>query len=390
MELPSSFKDFLTKIRPDPDEVDDYKKGHRTLRDRLNEEEAIAPVIVSTFLQGSYRRATAICPQGGKRADVDIIVVTRLSEDEYTAEKALNVFVPFLDKYYKGMWEPQGRSFGIQLEHVDLDLVITSAPSESEMGILQAESVITDDTPETVDDWRLVTSWISTDTRLSKSSSFAEIRLDAARKQPEWKTSPLRIPDRDAQQWQDTNPLAQIQWTWEKNRKCNKHYVNVVKALKWWRRINHATPKYPKGYPVEHLIGQCCPDGISSVAEGVTKTLEKIAIDYKWDALLKRPLDLQNHPELGDHGVSTHNVFKRVSGEDFSEFHGQVCEAAKIAREALEAKTVSESVRNWKLLFGKEFPDDSSNNGGSGNKAPNNGGFTPRQGQTTVGRGRFG
>jgi len=388
MELPSYFNDFLSNIRSTDKQVDDYKTGHKTLRKRLYEDEALSPIIVSTFLQGSYRRATAIRPRSGKRADVDIIVVTKLGEDEYTPEKALDVFISFLDKYYKGKYEPQGRSFGIELSYVDLDLVITSAPSESEIGILQAESVITDDTPETVDDWRLVTSWISTDTRLSKSSSFAEIRLDAARKQPEWKTSPLRIPDRDAQQWQDTHPLAQIQWTWEKNRKCNKHYVNVVKALKWWRRINYATPKYPKGYPVEHLIGQCCPDGITSVAEGVTKTLEKIASDYEWDALLKRPLDLQNHPELGDHGVSTHNVFKRVSGEDFSEFHAQVCEAAKIARIAFDSEDIYESIEYWQKLFGKEFPDKGGN--GNNSNSPTSGGFTPRQRQTTVGKGRFG
>lgn len=389
MELPSYFNDFLTNIRSTETQLDDYKTGHQTLRKRLYEDETLSPIIVSTFLQGSYRRATAIRPRAGKRADVDIIVVTKLSEDEYTPEEALNVFVSFLDKYYEGKYEPQGRSFGIELSYVDLDLVITSAPSEREFGILQAESVTTDDTPEIVDDWRLVASWISTDTRVSKSSSFVETRLDAARKQPEWKISPLRIPDRDAQHWQDTHPLAQIQWTWEKNQKCNKHYVNVVKALKWWRRINHPTPKYPKGYPVEHLIGQCCPDGITSVAEGVTKTLERIAHDYRLDALLKIPLNLLNHPELGDRGVPTHNVFQRISGEDFAEFHNQVCKAAKIAREALDAETISESVRNWKLLFGKEFPDDFENCG-SGNDDPPSGGFTKRQSPTIIAKGRFG
>lgn len=60
-----------------------------------------------------------------------------------------------------------------------------------------------------------------------------------------------------------------------RTRNTNGHYVNVVKAIKWWRRLN-AAPPYPKGYPLEHLIGISCPDGIASVAEGVVRTLEDI------------------------------------------------------------------------------------------------------------------
>lgn len=371
MDLPSYFNDFLAEIRPQDYHVNDYKTGHLTLRKRLYADETLSPIIVNTFLQGSYRRATAIRPQGGKRADVDVIVVTKLSEDEYTPEKALELFVPFLEKYYKGKYEPQGRSFGIELSYVDLDLVVTSAPSESEMRIFNADSVTSFDTPETPkadDDWRLVPSWVSLEDRSIMSFSNLRYRLDAASKETEWRTSPLRIPDRDTEEWQDTHPLEQIRWTWEKNRRCNKHYVNVVKALKWWRRINHPTPKYPKGYPVEHLIGKCCPDGINSVAEGVTKTLEAIARDYKIYA------DSRIVPDLRDHGVITHNVFKRVSATDFAEFHSQVCAAAVIAREALEAKTISESSRNWRILFGNKFPE---------------GGFSPRNNVSQIDGGRF-
>jgi hypothetical protein len=382
MILPSYFNDFLAAIRPQDNHVEDYKTGHKTLRQRLKDYSDLSPIIVITFLQGSYRRATAIRPQGKKRADVDIIVVTRLNEDEYTPQAAMNLFVPFLEKYYKGKYEVQGRSFGIELSYVDLDLVITSAPSESEVGILQADSVSSDDTPETSeadDDWRLNEKWLSTEARAVFSFSTQQYRLDAARKEAEWKLSPLRIPDRDTEQWQDTHPLEQIQWTWDKNRRCNKHYVNVVKALKWWRRENHPTPKYPKGYPVEHLIGECCPDDITSVAEGITKTLEKIAQDYQWYASLKTT------PDLRDRGVPSHNVFKRVSGEDFAEFHGQVCEAAKMARQALDEPDLRKSVESWQQLFGKKFPDAPP----QGNNGSANGGFTPRQRLSVITEGRF-
>lgn len=382
MELPSYFIDFLAEIRPQSNHVQDYKKGHETLRKRLSEYDDFSNVIVTTFLQGSYRRATAIRPQGDKRADVDVIVVTKLSEDEYSPSRAMDLFVPFLDKYYEGKYEVQGRSFGIELSYVDLDLVITSAPSESEEGLLRSDSVSSEDTPETPeagDDWRLNEKWLSTEERSFLSFSSQKYRLDASSKEAEWKTSPLRIPDRDAEQWQDTHPLEQIRWTWEKNRKCNKHYVNIVKAIKWWRRENHPTPKYPKGYPVEHLIGECCPDSIESVAEGITTTLENIARDYASYTALKIA------PDLRDRGVPSHNVFKRVSGEDFAEFHKQVCEAAEIARQALDETDLHKSVECWQRLFGKKFPDapPKSNSGSA------DGGFTPRQGSTVITGGRF-
>jgi len=378
MELPTYFTDFLQAIRPTQNQVGDYQCGHQTLRERLRVDEALSPLIVSTFLQGSYRRATAIRPQAGKRSDVDVVVVTRLSKDEYTPEKTLDLFLPFLDKHYPGKYEKQGRSFGITLSDVDIDLVITAAPSESEEGILQSESVTTEDTPEDVDDWRLTKSWIE---RAHRSLPMASLRLKAAQQEAEWKLAPLLIPDREANRWESTHPLAQIQWTWQKNRQCNGHYVNVVKAMKWWRRLRLSTLKYPKGYPVEHLIGHCCPDGITSVAEGFTRTLETIAEDYRSYALLK-----QTPPfHLSDHGVPEHNVFHRLSGEDFATFHASICEAALTARQALdEQEDLRASVEKWQELFGPSFPSAPPEND-EGKKS----GYTPRERVSIIGGGKF-
>lgn len=380
MELPSYFSDFLAEIRPTQNHRSDLRTGHKTLTDRLYKDEELAPIIVSTFLQGSYRRATAIRPRGGKRADVDIVVVTKLREEDYTPQEAMDLFVPFLDRHYKDRWEFQGRSMGIGLSYVDLDLVITSAPSEVEAKMLKSASVTAEDTPEDAFDWRLVASYVPV---AERSLPGATARLAMARKEAEWQLSPLRIPDRDADEWDDTHPLEQIRWTWAKNAVCNGHYVNVVKALKWWRRVNYTTPKYPKGYPVEHLIGQCCPDGITSVAQGVTLTLEAIAANYRSYA------QAEQAPVLPDHGVSAHNVLHRVSGEEFAEFHAQVCEGAGIARRALDAATVRESAEEWRKLFGDKFPEAPAESGNGGNDATKSHGYTPRREPTVVGGGRY-
>jgi len=376
MELNSYFTDFLQEIRPTDKQKEQFRAAHRELRERLNGDDVLSPIIVSDFLQGSYRRATANRPGKGCKSDIDVILVTKLSDAEFTPDEAMQKFVPFLEKHYKDAYEFQSRSIGIEAENVDLDLVITAAPSEQEIGILKSDAVTTDDSPEEVDDWRLAKSWLSRDHRIGKS---ATLLLEAAREQ-EWKLSPLLIPDRDRKKWERTHPLAQIKWTWEKNKACGGHYVNVVKSLKWWKGVRHPDTKHPKGYPLEHLIGACCPDSITSVAEGVTRSLETIVQRYAVYATIKQT------PPLPDHGVPEHNVLHRVSGEDFAVFFNQASNAAQIARRAFDATTVSESAEAWGELFGDAFPKPPSDEGSKNS----GGGFTKRTAVTSVGGGRWG
>lgn len=359
MELSTYFIEFLKKIRPTKNQKDDCKTGHQTLRNRLHADEKLKPILVSTFLQGSYRRATAVRPKGEAKLDVDIIAVTSLDRCDYPdPDKAMDEFVPFLKKHYKGKYQRQGRSFGIELSYVNLDLVITSAPSEAEVEVYESKAVRTDLTLEDVNDWLLMKSWIPPDERVNQTAFLESIRGK------EWQTEPLWIPNRDAGEWEETHPLEQIKWTWRKNASCNKHYVNVVKALKWWQRV-HYEDNRPKGYPLEHLIGVCCPDDINSVAEGVTLTLETIVTDYKTYAQDKQT------PFLSDHGVPDHDVLERVDGEEFAEFYEHAKEAAEIAREALDADTKEKSIEKWRELFGSKFPDSdgSDDNGNKGNSS---------------------
>ena len=375
MELPTYFTKFLQEIRPTENQKEDCKTGHQTLRNRLSADEQLKPIIVNTFLQGSYRRATAVRPKGEAKLDVDTIAVTRISQSCYpNPDDAMDLFVPFLDKHYEGKYQKQGRSFGIELSYVNLDLVITSAPSEAEEEIYESKAVRTDFTPEDIDDWLLTKSWIPPAERISQTAFLKSLR------EAEWKTEPLWIPNRDAGKWERTHPLEQIKWTWAKNANCNKHYVNVVKAVKWWQRVHHEDDR-PKGYPLEHLVGACCPNAVTSVAEGVTRTLEAIVRNYSVYALRKQV------PCLPDHGVPEHNVLDRVSGGEFANFYEHVKEAAQIAREALDTDNKKQAIEKWRELFGSKFPD-SDDNGNEGNssrgpftRSPRNqtGDLTPRR-----------
>lgn len=374
MELKTDFDAFLNEIRPTKNQRDDLKTGHKTLRDRLNAEDSLKQAFVSDFLQGSYRRGTAVRPKGDRRSDVDVILVTKLSEQEYTPNQAMELFKPFLNKYYEGKWRQQGRSFGIELSYVEMDLVLTSAPSEAEVGILKSESVTSDDDLEVARDWRLHLSWLALD---SREGSGAYELLAKARTEDEWKASPLRIPDRDVNRWEDTHPLEQIRWTREKNKQTGGHFINVVKAIKWWKLENHEEPKHPKGFPLERLIGDCCPDGIESIADGVTRTFEAIVSKYS------TVVALGDKPRLPDYGVPCHDVFKRITTEDYKNFHEQVAKAAKLARRALDSEDRTESGNLWRELFGAKFP-----------KPPDDGGtkktgYTSPSGPAIPGSGRF-
>ncbi|MFQ5829404.1 MAG: nucleotidyltransferase [Candidatus Methylomirabilia bacterium] len=374
MDLPLYFTDFLRELRLTGTQINDLRIGHRTLRKQLEEDAELAPMVVASFLHGSYRRATAVRAKESARARGDVMVVTRLDRDGQTPAEALKRFVPFLERHYGGQYETRGRSFRINLAHVDLDLVITAAPIEAEAEMYTAASVTTEITLEEAGDWRLVKSWVPPDAR---STPDARMLFERAAREDEWMPSPLYVPDREVKAWTPTQPFAQLQWTRDKNQRCSGHYVNVVKAIKWWRIVNLETLEQLTGYPIEHLVGACCPDGIGSVGAGVTRTLQEIAARYAPDAAQKRT------PDLPDHGVSR-NVLRRMSGEDFAAFHARISQAAETASGALASQDPGESAEMWGRLFGEKFPTLPADGGG-----PRTGGYTPRKEKSIVGGGRY-
>ena len=348
MKLPHYFEKFLSEIRPTASQLNDYDQGHKTLRERLEENESLKPIIISTFLQGSYIRRTAVRPMRDKRADVDIIVVTSLNKDQYTPDQAMNLFKSFLDEYYEGKYKKQGRSIAIELSYVDLDLVITSAPSEVDTEIYKNESIIAYEKSDVI------------------IQAIAKLTGEA-----KWKIEPLLIPDRDTGTWDKTHPLEQIRWTLDKNGRCNTHYINVVKAIKWWQRINFPEDR-PSGYPLEHLIGDSCSDGIQSIDEGVVLTLETILRKYADYARRNET------PNLSDRGVPEHNVFHRISGDEFVKFYSHIVNTAKIARAALDSCSEAETVSKWQSLFGDKFPSSKDNSDSDIKDNPRGPFITPR------------
>jgi hypothetical protein len=247
-------------------------------------------------------------------------------------------------------------------------VVVTSEPSEAAKEELRSDVVTSD--------LFLDENWLGVDRFFDTS----------AEEDKNWKSEPLKIPDRETQQWQRTDPLAQIAVAVGKNLACNGHFVNVVKGLKWWRVNKDNLPKYPKGYPFERLITECCPNGITSVAEGITRTLEDFVDRYALDVATGCV------PKLSDYGVPEHDVMKRVDFADFEKLYNAVKEAAPQARAALDNQDKIESVCTWRDLLGEKFPEPQggckkkdTSDGGTGAEA----GFVAPGSSSDPGRKRF-
>lgn len=334
MKVPTYFEDFLGAIRLPDDMRAKAKSAHTKLRELLESDADLERLVVTTFLQGSYRRHTGVRPDPDQKCDVDIVVVTRIDRTRVTPAEALNRFKPFLEKHYKGQYRIQGRSWRIIEGDSELDLVPTSASSEANEKFLReaAAAEFLSDLPDYRRDLE----------RISK--------LREAQNEGKWRAEVLWIPDREIKIWRETNPLAQIDWTIGKNQKTNGNYVNVVKAAKWWRKTAYDT-KHPKGYPLEHLVGANCPDGVETIADGFVLTAESIANAYENFRVAGKK------PRLLDHGVTSHDVLGRLSIAEFAEFYDEVVSMARDARRALDEPNVVASIGIWRSIFGELFPE---------------------------------
>ena len=381
MELPSFFQDFLSDIRPTSTQNERMKAANQDLQERLRSNKQLSSILVTTFIQGSYRRHTALKAGNGDHCDVDVVAVTRLDKDVVPPREALDVFKPFLEANYKGKYEPQGRSWGIQWDDlVKLDLVPTAVPSESMMRVFTGTG-IGEWSPE-------IGPWLPEDIQEKglQNDPLVEAIQFARKSDPQWAIEPLDIPDRDAKIWDRTHPLAQIEWTTQKNRSTNGHYINMVKALKWWRREKEPFPKYPKSYPLEHMLGLNCSDGIQSVAQTVVNVLETVVVNYQTQA--ERP----ETPFLPDHGFPEHeapDVFGRLDPDDFAAFYEKLQEAANTARMAVDCRSMYESSMLWRKLFGNGFPQADTEDREDSDDNSTKGGFTLPERQRQVKPTRF-
>lgn len=335
MKLPVYFKDFLKNISLTEHQTSRIKTTHETLRNRLKKDEELSEMIIDTFLQGSYKRYTAIRPKNDEKSDVDVVVVMDLDKDEMEPNEIFDLFEDFLDEYYEDKYNFNNKSIRITLTDVDVDLVVT-VPYESSD---------------------------SFDKNLFNKSvkEFNEEVTDS----DDIEKGYLYLPNMKENTWIKINPTAQIINTTLKNQRTNGWYIKVVKAIKWWQRLNYPDLTV-KSYPLERFVFECCPEDITCVADGVYRTFENMeSYDHK--------------PCLNDFALESY-VFENITDFEYDEFYSKVCEAAELSKKARFEEDADESIRLWKKLFGSKFDDTESNN---------NSGFTKPNKKASVPSGRF-
>ena len=139
----------------------------------------------------------------------------------------------------------------------------------------------------------------------------------------------------------------------------------MVRLVKWWWQTQHPEQEHPRSYPLEHIVGDCCPDSVTGLAQAFTETMERIA---------------RYQPTVGspDRGVPEQNVLKRITVAEGSRFQQMAAQPANTARQACNSRDEGESANLWRGIFGNRYPIRKSQSG-----------FTPRTRPGQVRDGRF-
>ncbi len=352
--LKSSFDEFDNSIRLSATSKTLCQKEHTELREKLAEDEGVKKFRIADFLQGSYARSTGV--RSGE-PDVDIVLVTNISKDQFLPEFALGVFLPFCIRHYgQENVKMNGRSICIDRGSLSLDLVPTSAPSEAVLHNIALYEEFMEPRRQIIA--KSMHERHEGDAPLDYDEDYGSSGSTVA--EGDWAKDPLLIPDRHASKWQETHPIATKQFSVEKNARCNHLFLRVVRAIKWWKKHGSGHDAHPKSYPIEHMVGDLCPDNFKSVAEGVASTLEAMFIKYEPFAVGKRVPILV--PRGLEESEDKPNVLALVTAEDFSTFVDALGRANALAGAAMNATDVEESKRLWGQLFGNAFPTP----GGSG------------------------
>jgi hypothetical protein len=303
MELSSTFDHFLARIRPDGRLRGAYRSGLRSLRERLRGDPALGPHVLAVLLHGSHRRGTALRPRSGERDVVDLLVLTDHSPHRHSPASVLRAFTPCMRAHFDRRWQRQGRALLLRFDTHEFRVVVAAGG---------------DGTPRTED----------------PGDALDDPDTTAPDDAAAWRQDALLIPDRQVSRWEQTHPLAQIAWTRAKNASCNGFFLDIVRTMQWWHRVHPELPAAVRGYRLERLVGDCCPDGVRGVASGVAATLEGLHDRYSWHARTGRT------PFLAAPGVPERNVLA----------------ASTRAREAIACASEAEAHRRWRELLGPKFP----------------------------------
>lgn len=305
-KLNDLFEVFISNINPDPEAVAFAIDAHEPVRGCLEGQDEFQEYVESSFLYGSYKRRTAV----GDIKDVDIVILTNFDiDDEKNApRKVLRKLKDALARCYDDPDNPEYQRRSIRIneplpENEDVEMTLDIIPAV----------VVTN------------------------------------------KDEPLRVPDRDVEEWIWTHPRGHLEYTTQLNsdEHGKKRFVPLVKIMKWWwkyqcevRQPEVERPK-PKGFWVECLTGEHFDTSQTAWSDHFIAVLESVSEKYtNADAV----------PELQDPGLENEIIKTSMTLEELEVFVEAVNESLELATLARDASDPLTSSELWREIFGDKFP----------------------------------
>ncbi|HAL29486.1 MAG TPA: hypothetical protein DCP20_02075 [Coriobacteriia bacterium] len=269
------------------------------VRDHLKKHEELPTLDPATLLIGSYKRKTANNPL----KDVDILVFVDIDEDDYTPAEILKLLRDALKDYpdSEASLRTQKRSVRITLPDHDIDLDLIPALNHTSDNL-----------------------------------------------------KPLRIPDRDADVWIDTNPLRYEELLDELHKKHGGAVKPLMRLFKIWRD-QHFINKCPKSYWLEVLTYNAVLGGLARPEDGLPQAFRDLfqaAIDK-----LGPYADLGLTPPLTDPVLGT-DITGDWSVDYWQSFVKALRDYRDIADKAIAEDDDEKSAKQWARVFGDVWPVD--------------------------------
>lgn len=158
----------------------------------------------------------------------------------------------------------------------------------------------------------------------------------------------FRIPDGSGG-WLSTAPEAQRNWLKLANARSGWRLIPVVQMIKWWSCTRAATMPLRSLF-VEIALGE------HNVVGGPWSHSESLARGFNFLRVAVREPGFVREPT----GLNSHEICATVTETQRRAVHDALCAAADRASDAMDAEREGdwrESIRQWSIVFNREFPD---------------------------------
>lgn len=297
-----AFAAFLKRISPPETQIEAAERHNTALREFLGNDSYFGRHVLDSFLNGSYARRTVVEPI----KDVDIIVVVGPDWLRSEPEQAMESLRRKLSQRYDSRRSRRRRrAVTITLNDMQLDVVLAVAGDGLE--------------------------------------------------------KPLRIPDREAEEWIVTHPKRQLQLMRSLAGATQWNYARLVRLLKAWARARVAAPDRPRSFVLEcavyHVLSLRPSDFVGELDKAFALLLHRL---HEWDFGRSRWPRWDDDPNVTDPALPDVNVAEGWDEEGADRFREKVDVALDRLEDIERSRWEETEVAHWGELFGGAFPAPST------------------------------